>query len=94
MEYELELLLKGVQEFVDKSVQKTTQELNTMSISGYIIRRSPYDNKLFNVVAVDKNQDWLYTASSDVETEQAIEDREQLTKDLEYIQQNYLKGKE
>lgn len=71
----------------------TTQELNPMTISGYVIRRSPTDNKLFNVIAVDENQEWLYTASSDVEIEQAIEDCEQLLKDLEYIQQNYLKGK-
>lgn len=72
----------------------TTQELNPMTISGYIIRRSPTDNKLFNVIAVDENQDWLYTASSDVDADQAIEDHKQLTKDLEYIQQNYLKGRE
>lgn len=73
--------------------QDKYKELNPMTISGYVIRRSPTDNKLFNVIAVDENQEWLYTASSDVEIEQAIEDCEQLTKDLEYIQQNYLKGK-
>lgn len=70
------------------------EELNPMQISGYTIRRSPTDYKLFNVYAVDEHDNLLYTASTDVDADQAIEDCEQLTKDLEYIQQNYLKGKE
>jgi len=92
-DFQFEQILDDIREILYQT-SNTTQELNPMSIAGYVIRRSLTDYKLFNVVAVDKNQDWLYTASSDVDADQAIEDHEQLTKDLEYIQQNYLKGRE
>lgn len=51
--------------------EETSIQINSDDIAGYIIRRSPTSRLLFNVFCVDRKEELLFCAASDIDFEAA-----------------------
>ena len=59
-------------ETMDFTDEQHEIQINPEDIAGYIIRRSPTSRLLFNVFCVDRKEELLFCAASDLSAEKAM----------------------
>lgn len=76
-----------MQDQVTQDLENFNGTIHYNDVQEFVIYRSPRDPKLCVVVALDKEGNYLYTASSEITYERAQDDVEQLSKDIVFLKE-------
>lgn len=76
-----------VDQVPEQDLENFNGTIHYTDVAEFVIVRAPSDPKLFVVVALDKEGNYLYTTSSEIDYETAQKDVEQLSKDIVILQE-------